>query len=216
MNDLMLSHEPATGQVVIDGRPAGPAGEAGLTPAEGVDLAFDRADGHLVRVDRGCRTASPRWPCLPACSARRRRSCLRSAKKADAARPFPLSPDPGVGAALSGLARLDAARATSPVAASPWWAAEAAVLAQAAGLRDRALADALRAVRALSQGGPLAVPGKPPARRSRPRTSPSKPSRKPPGPCTEALSSTTGRVRPARSSSTSPPRSRPWEGDARA
>lgn len=40
-----------------------------------------------------------------------------------------LSPEPGLCAALSGLARLDAAQATSPVPrSSPWWAAEAAEL----------------------------------------------------------------------------------------
>src|SRR5690242_5676346 len=50
MNDLTPSFEPDAGQVILDGRPAGPAGEAGLAPVAGVDLAFDRGDGHLVRV----------------------------------------------------------------------------------------------------------------------------------------------------------------------
>jgi hypothetical protein len=137
MNDLRLSHEPETGQVVIDGREAGPAGEAGLAPAEGVDLAFDRTDGHLVRatIDAG---SSPATALL--------------------ARLFGPQAEPGLCAALSGLARLDATRATSPVATSPWWTAEAAGLAQAAGLRGRALADAGHAVRALGQGSRLAVP----------------------------------------------------------
>src|SRR5947207_742195 len=50
MNDLTPSYEPDAGQVILEGRPAGPAGEAGLVPVAGVDLAFDRGDGHLVRV----------------------------------------------------------------------------------------------------------------------------------------------------------------------
>lgn len=69
-----------------------------------------------------------------------------------------LSPEPGLAAALSCLARLDAARASSPVAASsPWWAAEAAVLAEQAGLSARAVAEAGRGVRALNHSQ-LAVP----------------------------------------------------------
>jgi hypothetical protein len=50
-----------------------------------------------------------------------------------------LSPEPGLTAALSRLARLAAARLTSPVpSASPLWAAEEAVLAERARLHDRA------------------------------------------------------------------------------
>ena len=161
MNDLRLSHEPETGQVIIDGRPAGPAGEAGLAPAEGVDLAFDRVDGHLVRATADAGSA-PAAALLTRLFGPQTTSVLReaeSAEKADTARPLPLSPEPGLCAALSALARLDAARATSPVATSPWWVAEAAVLAEAAGLRGRALADAGRAVRALGLGDRLAVPG---------------------------------------------------------
>ena len=48
---------------------------------------------------------------------------------------------------MSRLARLDAARATSPVpSGSPWWAAEAAELAERAGLTVRARAEARRAL----------------------------------------------------------------------
>src|SRR5690348_18284643 len=50
MNDLTPSYEPDAGQVILEGRPAGPADEAGLVPVTGVDLAFDRGDGHLIRV----------------------------------------------------------------------------------------------------------------------------------------------------------------------
>ena len=54
-----------------------------------------------------------------------------------------LSPEPGITATLSSLARLDAARATSPIPpGSPWWAAEAAELAERAGLHARARTEA--------------------------------------------------------------------------
>ena len=57
-----------------------------------------------------------------------------------------LSPEPELTSALSSLALLDAARATSPVPRSPWWAAEAAELAQRACLPGRAHAEAHQAV----------------------------------------------------------------------
>ena len=50
MRDLTPSYVPETGEVILDGPPAGPAGEAGLVPVAGMELAFDRADGHLVRA----------------------------------------------------------------------------------------------------------------------------------------------------------------------
>ncbi len=58
-----------------------------------------------------------------------------------------LSPEPGLARTLSSLARVDAARATSPVPpGSPWWAAEAADLADRAGLPARARAEARQAL----------------------------------------------------------------------
>ena len=146
MNDLTLSFEPATGEAIIEGPAAGPAGEAALALVEGLDLAFDRADGHLVRVIAGAENT---------CASRLLARLFGARTLSGAAM---LSPEPRLCAALSRLARLDAARATSPVWASPWWPAEAAVLAAAAGLHDRALAEARRAVRALGQDR-LAVPG---------------------------------------------------------
>ena len=50
MNDLTPSFERETGQVILEGLPAGVAGEAPLIPVPGLDLAFDRADGRLCRV----------------------------------------------------------------------------------------------------------------------------------------------------------------------
>ena len=146
MRDLTPSYVPETGEVILDGPPAGPAGEAGLVPVAGIELAFDRADGHLVRaiVDTA---AAPAMELVTKLFGRHAAGILRDLSgQADGARPHALSPVAGLSAALSSLARLDATRATSPVlASSPWWAAEAAVLAEQAGLRSRTLAEAGRA-----------------------------------------------------------------------
>jgi len=145
MGDLTLSYAPETGEVILDGLPAGPAGEAGLVPVTGAELAFDRADGHLVRaiVDPGAAAA---MDLVTRLFGRHAPGTLRDlAVQADTASPRRMSPAPGLCAALSNLARLDAIRATSPApASSPWWAAEAAILAEQAGLRSRMLAEAGR------------------------------------------------------------------------
>jgi hypothetical protein len=156
MNDLTLSYESATGEAIIIGRPAGPAGEAGLAPVEGVEFAFDRADGHLVRVIVSA-VGESEQALLSRLFGAQALSALHDAQQSAGTGPLTVAPRPGPCAALSSLARLDAARATSPVWASPWWEAEAAVLAEAVGLHDRALSEARRAVRIL---GPdqLAVP----------------------------------------------------------
>jgi hypothetical protein len=155
MRDLTPSYVPETGEVILDGPPAGPAGEAGLVPVAGIELAFDRADGHLVRaiVDTA---AAPAMELVTKLFGRHAAGTLRDlATQADGARPQAMSPAVGLSAALSSLARLDAARATSPVpAGSPWWAAEAAVLAEQAGLRSRTLAEAGRASYAQRGGRP--------------------------------------------------------------
>ncbi len=155
MSDLTPSYEPETGQVILEGLPAGAGGEARLVPVTGLDLAFDRADGHLSRaiVDAG----EPDGPSEPAAAmlvrlfGQEAPGVVRDA----AARPGEsrvLSPEPGLCAALSNLARLDAAGATSPVPrSSPWWAAEAAELAERAGLPTRARAEARQAVRGLAK-----------------------------------------------------------------
>jgi len=158
MTDLTLRVEQATGQAIFEGIAAGPAGEAGLAPLEGLDLAFDRADGHLVRVIVGAENA-PVLALLTRLFGAQVLRALHFAKEPGLTGPVRLSPEPQLCAALSGLARLDAARATSPVWASPWWAAEAAVLAEAAGLRARVLAEAR--ARALRHEQ-LVVPGNAP------------------------------------------------------
>jgi hypothetical protein len=154
MNDFTPSYEPDAGQVILEGPPAGSAGEAGLVPVAGVDLAFDRGDGHLVRVvadagdqvmvgASGQAAATLLNRLFGPVAARALDEMVASPAEPGALRPQALSPEPVLCAALSSLARLDAARDTSPVPRrSPWWAAEAAVLAEQAGLHDRARAEA--------------------------------------------------------------------------
>jgi hypothetical protein len=157
MNNLTPSFERETGQVILDGLPAGAAGEAPLVPVPGLDLAFDRADGHLCRavVD----AAEPDGPIkvgeqVAAILTRLFGAEATSVVSGAAAWPGEgpggtaqgtqvLSPEPELTATLSSLARLDAARATSPIPpGSPLWAAEAAELAERAGLHARTSAEA--------------------------------------------------------------------------
>ena len=153
MSDLTPGYEPEAGQVILEGLPAGAGGEARLVPVAGLDLAFDRADGHLCRAivaaDGADGPSEPAAAMLVRLFGREAPGVVREA----AARPGEsrvLSPEPGLAAALSSLARLDAARAASPVPrSSPWWAAEAAELAERAGLPARARAEARQAVRGL-------------------------------------------------------------------
>lgn len=154
MNNLTPVFERETGQVILEGIPAGVAGEAPLVPVPGLELAFDRADGHLCRAvveataDDGSFAVGQQADSIltrlfgPGALAAPSGTGAASWKQAKV-----LLPDPGLTAALSSLARLDAARATSPVPPdSPWWAAEAAELAERGGLRARASAEADQAV----------------------------------------------------------------------
>ena len=50
MNNLTPIFERETGQVILEGPPAGVAGEAPLVPVPGLELAFDRIDGRLCRA----------------------------------------------------------------------------------------------------------------------------------------------------------------------
>src|SRR5947209_5399324 len=138
MNDLAPSYEPDADQVILEGRPAGLAGEAGLVPVTGVDLAFDRGDGHLVRavVDADCQAAATLLDRLFGPQATQTLDkVVTSPAEPGIPHPYVLSPEPVLCAMLSSLARVDAARDTSPVSrCSPWWAAETAVLAEQAGL----------------------------------------------------------------------------------
>ena len=165
MNDLTPSYESETGQVILDGLPAGPAGEAGLVPVAGVDLAFDRADGHLVRavVDADgvpatallTRLFGPHAPARPARRglAGRGGTAPRSAPKPGCARRCPVWPAstrPGP------PARCRAAR--------PGGRPRPPTLAERAGLPVRALAEARRAVHVWAAASWL-FPARPPGRR---------------------------------------------------
>ena len=154
MNDLAPSFEAETGQVILEGLPAGAAGEAILVPVPGVDLAFDRADGHLSRVVVDTETTGGKIIFGEQAATMLTRLFGREvlAVATGSGGQPPLSAEPALCLALSRLARLDAARVTSPVArSSPWWAAEAADLAERAGLPARARAEARRAVCGLAK-----------------------------------------------------------------
>jgi hypothetical protein len=169
MNNLTPVFERETGQVILEGPPAGAAGEAPLVPVPDLELAFDRADGRLCRAV--LEAAGADGPIavgeqVAAMLIRLFGSQAPSVISGAAAWPGEgpggglaegpgrqapgtraLSPEPGLTAVLSSLARLDAARATSPVPpGSPWWAAEAAELAQRAGLDARARTEAHQAL----------------------------------------------------------------------
>jgi hypothetical protein len=156
MNDLTLTFERESGLVIAKGWAAGVAGEAPLSPVPGLNLAFDRVDGHLCRVimttleNAGSISLGEEVQATVA----RLFGPEAVGVVADAVRsPWGaslesrvLSPEPGLAGMLSSLARLDATRATSPVPpSSPWWGAEAAELAEYAGLPGRAQAEARQA-----------------------------------------------------------------------
>ena len=163
MNDLTPCYEPETGQLVLEGLPAGVAGEAALAPVPGLELAFDRADGHLSRVvmdtdrrDGLIAVDEPAVAMLVGLFGPEAPSVLSAARSGGGRA---LTSEPRLVHALSRLALLDAARVTSPAGrGSPWWAAEAAELAEqaaalagSAGLRARARAEARQAVRGLAR-----------------------------------------------------------------
>ena len=155
MNDLTPRFERETGQVILEGLSAGVAGEAPLIPVPGLDLAFDRADGRLCRVVVGPVGTGGPVPAGEQAAAMLTQLFGAHAPSvvSDPAGAHALSPDPGLAGALSSLARLDAARVTSPVPpGSPWWAAEAAELADRAGLPARAGAEARCALARLLGG----------------------------------------------------------------
>jgi hypothetical protein len=158
MNNLTATYEPETGQVILDGHPAGPAGEAALIPEAGLELSFDRIDGHLVRVIADVGDGAAEEETLTRLFGPHAVLIFRDIAAGSTTAPRELSPEPALCTALSQLALLDAARVTSPVPrSSPWWPAQAAVLAEQAGLHTRALAEATQSVRVLAERS-LAVP----------------------------------------------------------
>jgi hypothetical protein len=157
MNDLTPNFVRETGQVIIEGLPTGAAGEASLVPVPGLNLAFDRADGRLSRVivdlaGMDCCTAAGEQVVTMLIRLFGTEAPGVIAGVADqpgeaTAAAYVLSPETDLTAALSRLARLNAARDTSPMPpSSPAWAAEAAELAERAGLPVRARTEASAAV----------------------------------------------------------------------
>jgi hypothetical protein len=145
VNDLTPSFERETGQVTLEGLPAGAGGEAFLTPVPGLDLAFDRVDGRLCRAVVDVAGAGESVAVGEQTAAMLIRlfgkealgvvlgAALPCGDEPQAA--FALCAEPELTRTLSSLASLYAVRATSPVPPdSPWWAAEAAELAERAGL----------------------------------------------------------------------------------
>lgn len=162
MTDLTLSFAPEAGQVIAQGPPAGPAGAAALVPVPGLELAFDRVDGRLSRVVVDLAGADE-FAVMDEITLDERVAAMLTRlfgasvpalvlSAATAARGGRRGPrlhadEPGLNGALSRLTRLESARITSPLQpGSPWWAAEAADLAERAGLPELALAEARRAI----------------------------------------------------------------------
>lgn len=158
-----LACDDEASQILLEDLPAGPAGEARLSPVAGVELLFDNADGRLARVLVDATTRDGQLVAgesalffLAGLLGTEAAAATGEAHRWDGA-PVPLRMD-GMLAGLSRLARLNAARAISPVAGSPGWAVEAAQLAGRAGMASRAAAEAQRATVALADTPPGAVP----------------------------------------------------------
>ena len=118
-------------------------------------MIFDCASGELSRVliDAGEPGSNPDLgetaaAALKSLFGARAATAVRLASRKDGD-PLSIRPESGTMAALSRLARLDAARLTSPVAGSPLWSVEAAQLAGQAGLSARLTGEARRAASAL-------------------------------------------------------------------
>jgi hypothetical protein len=145
---LTLTYDRDAGQVTLEGLPCGPAGQADLSLAEGIELFFDGADGRLCKVL--VEAGEPALAAVATLFGSRGRAAVERAPGSDGD-PLTVTAGPHILAAMSRLARLDAARFTSPVANSPLWAVEAAQLAGQAGLATRANAEIRRAVHDLER-----------------------------------------------------------------
>jgi hypothetical protein len=161
---MTLACDDEASQILLEDLPAGPAGEARLSPVDGVELLFDNADGRLARVlvdvaaYHGQRIAGELARFFIAgLLGTEAAAAVDEAHHWDGA-PLPLRVDEGKLADLSRLARLDAARAASPFADSPGWAVEAAQLAGPAGMTAGAAAEARRATAALAGAPPDVLP----------------------------------------------------------
>jgi hypothetical protein len=138
---LTLTYDEDVGQVVLEGLPCGPAGEAGLSIADGIELFFDCADGRLSKVS--IEAGESALAAVAGLFGARARAAVRRASSSNGD-PLTVVAEPQLMAAMSRLARLDAVRFTSPVADSPLWTVEAAHLARQAGLATRVDAEERR------------------------------------------------------------------------
>ena len=127
-------------QITLRGRPTGAGGGARLTPAPGVELVFDRAEGWLscviVEADEhggAVELGEGAVAFITSVFGAGTAGVVREAPSGEV-RCLALRARPGTIGVLSRLARLDAARVTSPVPGSPLWAAEASDLARQADL----------------------------------------------------------------------------------
>ena len=152
-----LACDDEASQILLEDRPAGPAGEACLSPVGGVELLFDNADGRLARVLVDTSAGESALSFIAGLLGAGAAAAIEEADRWEGA-PVPLRVAEGKLTSLSRLARLDAARATSPVAESLGWAVEAAHLASRAGLTARAADEARRATVTLAGTPPGAVP----------------------------------------------------------
>ena len=153
-------YDRVTGQVVLKALPSGAAGTASIVPVPGVNLVFDRSASHLTQVTVDI--AGPGGAALEFVAGTiggTAADAIRHAVSGDSAR-FTLQPDHPPLAPLARLAGLLAAQPTSPVAASGWWAAEAAVLARLGGLARTARPAGI-AARGLGSLGPRRPRGGP-------------------------------------------------------
>ena len=159
-----VSADGEAAQITLRALPTGAGGGASLVPVPGVELVFDRVSGQLSQLiadvaDQGD-AAEPSAEAIgyvrttfgDAAAAGLRQAPYLAVQHVT----LRATPDTAAAlAALSRLARLRAARLTSPVLSSPLWAVEAARLArQATGLTatgphcaDRAVMDMLTAGR---------------------------------------------------------------------
>jgi len=139
-----VSVDREAAQIALRGRPTGAGGGASLRPAPGVELVFDRIDGWLSCVivaagEPGSAVAPGEGTIgfIASVFGARTAGAVREAPSGEVRR-LALRAQSVTMGVLSRLARLNAARLTSPVPESPLWAAEAWDLAPQADLPGRA------------------------------------------------------------------------------
>jgi len=126
-------------RVSWSGAPTGAGGSAYLTPVPGVTLAFDRADGWLSGLTvqlgpAGSPVTDEAVAWIAGMFGNGTAAAVRDAHRAPA-RQLLLRTRAHALRAAARLARLEAARVTSPVPAAPLWDAEAVALARLANAR---------------------------------------------------------------------------------